>query len=71
MTFNNIVNVIINYLLDFDECTEGPTTCDMNADCINTDGSYSCACEAGYMGDGTTCTGRTHCQHNDIINKAC
>ncbi|XP_033640831.1 fibrillin-2-like [Asterias rubens] len=41
---------------DLDECTEGPNTCDMNADCTNTEGSYSCACKAGYWGDGRTCT---------------
>ena len=56
----------IIYLLDLDECTEGPNTCDMNADCTNTEGSYSCACKAGYWGDGRTCTGTTHFQHNEI-----
>ena len=31
--------------------------CDENADCTNTDGSYSCACKQGFTGDGTICEG--------------
>ena len=30
----------------------------MNADCVNTVGSYSCKCRAGYTGDGQTCNGK-------------
>ena len=30
----------------------------MNAQCINTDGSYNCSCSSGYSGDGMTCTGK-------------
>ena len=41
---------------DINECTEGTSTCDINADCADTDGSYSCTCKSGYQGDGTTCT---------------
>ena len=42
---------------DIDECTAGTDKCDFNADCSNTDGSYSCSCKPGYLGDGLTCTG--------------
>ena len=43
---------------DVDECTDAPDTCDVNAVCSNTDGSYTCLCNAGYSGNGTTCTGK-------------
>ena len=33
------------------------TPCDENADCANTDGSYSCTCKQGFTGDGKTCEG--------------
>ena len=31
--------------------------CDSNANCTDTDGSYTCECEPGYTGNGTFCTG--------------
>merc|ERR1712139_243524 len=34
----------------------GTDECDRNAICTNTVGSYSCECEDGFSGDGTTCT---------------
>ena len=42
---------------DVDECALG--SCSIYAECTNTPGSFFCICRAGYMGDGTTCTG-TH-----------
>ena len=42
---------------DIDECSAEPNPCDENADCTNSDGSYSCACKQGFAGDGTTCEG--------------
>ena len=33
------------------------TTCDVNAYCSNTEGSYHCSCNRGYSGNGTSCTG--------------
>ena len=38
---------------DINEC--GHTTsnvCHENANCSNTEGSYTCTCQAGYQGDG-------------------
>ena len=43
--------------LDVDECALGTDNCAANAICTNTDGSYTCACNTGYSGDGITCTG--------------
>ena len=44
------------FFLDIDECEMETASCDMNAECTNTDGSYTCSCLAGYSGDGlSTC----------------
>ena len=43
--------------LDIDECSADPSQCDVNANCINNDGSYLCTCLQGFTGDGTICEG--------------
>ena len=43
---------------DVNECNAGTASCNENAECANTDGSYTCACPAGYAGDGALCVGR-------------
>ena len=41
---------------DVDECvTQSP--CHASASCTNTLGSYTCACNTGYTGDGLVCSG--------------
>jgi len=35
------------------DCTE---TCDINASCVESGGSYGCVCNGGYTGDGITCS---------------
>ena len=45
-------------LLDIDECSNGSHDCDVNANCTNTNGSYSCTCKEGYTGKGESCQGK-------------
>ena len=39
-----------------DECLSN-STCDANATCNNTEGSYACTCDSGYSSDGFSCHG--------------
>ena len=43
---------------DVDECANNDDDCDINAECNNIDGSYTCACNSGYSGDGKSCKGK-------------
>ena len=43
-------------ILDINECSSNSHSCDVNAVCSNTRGSYTCTCKAGYSGDGKSCT---------------
>ena len=42
-------------ITDIDECTLGVHGCSRNAECINTEGSYTCSCQHGFVGDGIIC----------------
>ena len=44
---------------DVDECMNSP--CDINANCTNVVGSYTCQCLDGYTGDGLLCAGKRLC----------
>ena len=51
-------NLLCYYFIDIDECLDPSThSCDSNANCTNTNGSYQCKCNQGYHGNGNTCTG--------------
>ena len=41
--------------LDIDECISN--LCDKNALCIDGINLYTCKCNKGFTGDGTSCTG--------------
>lgn len=45
---------------DIDEC-EMANTCDKNALCFNTPGSFECKCLYGFSGDGFTCLENDPC----------
>ena len=48
---------LINFDLDIDECFERIDKCQQ--ECVNSNGSYACACRTGYRLtlDGYNCTG--------------
>ena len=41
---------------DINEC-EWMSPCGERANCTDSDGSFTCECHEGYVGDGLTCTG--------------
>jgi len=43
--------------VDIDECVTNTDECSSRATCYHSEGSYYCTCNAGYTGDGFTCTG--------------
>ena len=52
---SNIIPIFMQ-TLDIDECvTDSP--CSINAECMNTEGSFVCECNTGFDGDGYNCTG--------------
>ena len=58
MHINRIITILIIYkllLTDEDECEIGLHDCDINATCTNKDGSFECACNDGFLGDGKFC----------------
>ncbi len=58
MIFTGVIPFLFYLSSDIDECSADPSPCDENADCTNSDGSYSCTCKQGFTGNGTACEGR-------------
>ena len=70
--FHVCVQLFVVTFLDIDECLGNP--CDGNATCSNNAGSYSCACNSGFSGNGTVCQDIDECttgQHSCDANAAC
>ena len=54
----NCVFLISLTTTDIDECANDTlNNCSPNATCTNTNGSYTCTCDTGYVGDGFICVG--------------
>ena len=52
------INIGHVYFLDVNECFTNP--CDVNAECQNFRGNFSCRCKVGYFGNGLNCTGEPY-----------
>ena len=57
MYYNSYISLCV-FSADINECEDGTESCAENAECTNTQGSYSCSCSPGYTGDGTICNGK-------------
>lgn len=47
--------------LGVDECAAGTHDCQANATCVDTAESFTCQCNAGYTGNGDTCSAQVAC----------
>ena len=43
------------HVIDEDECKIDTHNCSINAVCTNTVGSFTCACNSSFFGDGVSC----------------
>ena len=46
------------FVTDENECLDSSHDCHSNATCVNTDGSFVCACDHTFTGDGRNCTSK-------------
>eukprot|EP00035_Acanthoeca_spectabilis_P004571 m.105011 g.105011 ORF g.105011 m.105011 type:complete len:2254 (-) comp12628_c0_seq1:1186-7947(-) len=46
---------------NIDECARGGTECQVNSHCEDSDGSFTCACNAGYAASGLSCLDINEC----------
>ena len=43
---------------DINECNVETHDCDLNAECTNIVGGFTCTCNSGFTGNGSICTGK-------------
>ncbi len=51
-----------NNCADINECSSNRHDCSPNAECLNLEGSFTCKCLRGFLGDGVSCTKQITCQ---------
>ena len=62
MTWNEGAQSFDGACVNVDECgDEDLNICEVNATCADTEGSFTCTCNAGYEGDGTVCSDIDEC----------
>jgi len=49
----------VDTVADVDECATGSAGCRADASCSNFAGGFTCTCNDGYAGDGSTCDGKS------------
>ena len=70
MTLYEFYRIIYNnFCADINECQLKPHPCHKSAICFNTDGSFYCECQEGFIGDGLiNCTGTSMNLNCILIN---
>jgi len=58
LVFNCVLLFTFATHIDIDECNAGTDNCAEGATCMDTDGSFTCTCNAGYTGDGVNCNSK-------------
>ena len=56
LTFMN--KSLFSMYIDINECADGTDNCHSDASCLDTKGSFTCACKPGFRGNGLTCAGK-------------
>ena len=56
VTAGNSCYLIIPIYSDINECDRNTDNCSEDAQCTDSDGSFTCTCNIGYHGDGVICT---------------
>lgn len=64
-----LFNDLGRYILptDHNECADNSHMCHVNAACSNTEGSYRCECELGFIGNGRNCEGQSRDMHSNLV----
>ena len=65
--FNGNGNAL--FMKDVDECFDASDSCDINAVCINTLGSFNCTCWEGFTTNdgGFTCEGEYNSRSDSVL----